>query len=76
MQTKFKKHQKVRLVRNPDLEYVEYSPDREGEKIEAGMLGEINVILPNGQYHVEVFDSEGEKIAYVMIDEDMIEGVD
>ncbi len=69
MQTKFKRHQKVRILREPDKEYIEYYSDEE-IPIKKGMLGKINVILPNGQYHVEILDEKGEVIAYAPFSED------
>ncbi|MFX0212153.1 MAG: hypothetical protein ACFFDT_39635 [Candidatus Hodarchaeota archaeon] len=75
MQTKFKKHDKVRLLIDPDPEYVEYYPEFVDSKpqIKKGMIGEINVILPNGEYHVRIFDEEGKEIAYVPMAEDFLE---
>ena len=80
MQTKFRRHQKVKILRVPDIEYVEYHDTlEENEKkpeIKPGMKGEVNVILPNGQYHVEIFSDEGKSIAYAPFDEDSIESVE
>ena len=82
MQTKFKRHQKVRLLREPNIEDVEPffgdSLENEEEEVEikAGMIGKVNVILPNGQYHVEVLNKKGKTIAYVAIDEEGLESVD
>ncbi|NCN99268.1 hypothetical protein COU62_01220 [Candidatus Pacearchaeota archaeon CG10_big_fil_rev_8_21_14_0_10_35_219] len=74
MQTKFKRHQTVKLLIDPDQEFVE--PYLEPPKqIKKGMTGKINVILPNGQYHVEIIEL-GKTIAYVMVDEDQLELVD
>ena len=75
MNTKFKKHEKVRLLIDPDPEYTEYDPayDEQKPSIKKGALGRINVILPNGQYHVEILDENNNTIAYVMIDEDFLE---
>ena len=81
MQTKFKRHQKVRLLRAPNLEDVEPyfdHPEKEVKEIniEVGMIGEINIILPNGQYHVKILDKKGETIAYAAFDEESLEAVD
>jgi len=73
MQTKYKRHQKVKLLLDPEKEYIEYSPGVE-EPIKKGMSGEINVILPNGKYHVKIIDEKTKKtIAYVQMDEDYLE---
>lgn len=68
MQTKFKRHQKVILLRMPDKEYIEYA----GEEIEIkeGMAGKINTILPNGKYHVAIEDKKGGIVAYAPMEED------
>ncbi len=72
MNTKFKRHQKVKLLLTPlekDVEpYIEENP-----QIKKGMTGEINVILPNGQYHVLIKDKKGNKMAYVVMDEEAME---
>lgn len=76
MQTKFKRHQKVKILVVPDQEYVEYHNEEETEnqpEIKKGMLGRINIILPNGTYHVEIFDSKGKTIAYAPFSEDSLE---
>ena len=53
MQTKFKRHQPVKLLIDPNPEYTE--PYAEPPiVIKKGMTGKINIILPNGQYHVEI----------------------
>ena len=74
MQTAFKRHQKVRLLRDPDPEYIEYYTDEEFQ-IKKGMDGEINILLPNGQYHVKIIDKKGNELAYVVMDEDGLEAV-
>ncbi len=80
MQTKFKRHQKVKLLVDPNPEYVEYhnaEEDLENQpKIKKGMLGKINIILPNGQYHVEILDKKDKTVAYVAIDEESLEAID
>lgn len=68
----FKKHQKVILLSDPDLEYIEYVPDFEGIEIKKGMVGEINLILPNGRYHLKIFDKKHNVIAYLMAEEEQI----
>jgi hypothetical protein len=42
------------------------------------MLGKINLILPNGQYHVEILNpkDESDVIAYAPMDEDSLEAAD
>lgn len=75
MQTIFKRHQKVKLLRSPDPEYVEYYNDSK-PPIKAGMSGKINIILPNGQYHVEILNEKGKTIAYAPMDEDSLEAVE
>ncbi len=84
MQTKFKRHQLVRLLRDPDLEYIEYNlEDQEDEtnvsnlpQIKKGAAGKINILLPNGQYHVEILDAKGNTIAYVPAGEDDLEAIE
>jgi len=79
MQTKFKRHQLVRLLRDADPEYVEYhSEDEENPKempIKSGMLAKVNILLSNGKYHVEILDPEDNSkvIAYAPFDEDDLE---
>jgi hypothetical protein len=78
MQTKFKRHQKVKLLLNPDPEYLEYHTENqdnpeEKPKIIKGMKGKINLILQNGQYHVEIQGEKGEPIAYAKMDEEALE---
>ena len=79
MQTKFKRHQKVKLLRDPDQEYIEYHNIEENlenrPKITKGMLGRINILLPNGQYHVEILDKEGNTMAYAKMDEESLEAL-
>ncbi|MCU0642071.1 MAG: hypothetical protein MUF61_00640 [archaeon] len=73
MDFKFKKHQKVILLVNPDSEYIEYNPELEEEvPIKKGMIGEVNIILPNGKYHVKITDKKGKTLAYVPLDEEQI----
>jgi hypothetical protein len=70
MQTKYKRHQKVVLLVAPDAEYIEYEPDFENQDIKKGALGEINILLPNGQYHVKIIDGKGNTIAYAPMSEE------
>lgn len=82
MHTKFKRHQKVILLIDPNPEYIEYSPEIEEEnpdnlpQIKKGMLGEINILLPNGQYHVRILNKKGETIAFAPMDEENLEATD
>jgi hypothetical protein len=77
MQTKFKRHQEVILLRAPDPEYIEYhnedDPDFKEVPIEKGMKGKINILLPNGQYHVEILDKKGDILAYAPFNEEDLE---
>jgi hypothetical protein len=77
METKFKKHQIVKLTASPDKEYVEYNFSEIDEEvpIKPGMKAKINMILPNGQYHVEILDKKDKVIAYVMINEEALEEI-
>ncbi len=79
MHTLFKKHQTVRLLRDPDPEYVEYHNEGEIEGKEVpltkGMRGRINLLLSNGQYHVEIFDTKGNILAYALMGEEDLEAV-
>ena len=72
MNTKFKRHQKVKLLFVPLEKDIEPYQD-EAPRIEKGMIGEVNVILPNGQYHLLIRDKTGEKLAYVVMDEESLE---
>ncbi len=72
MQFKFKKHDKVVLLADPDPEYIEYEPDFEDSPIKKGMTAEVNMILPNGKYHVRVIDKKGNVIAYMLMDEECL----
>ena len=72
MQTKFKRHQKVRLLLDPDPEYVEFYSEEE-VPIKKGEIGKVNIILPNGKYHVEIVDEKDKTLAYVLMDEDYLE---
>lgn len=70
MHNKFKRHQKVVLLVDPSQEYIEYEPGFESTAIKKGASGEINMILPNGKYHVKITDTEGNAIAYLPLDEE------
>jgi hypothetical protein len=75
MQTKYKRHDKVKLLADPNPEYVEFHTELEGEEvtIKKGMPGEINMLLSNGKYHVGIKDKKENTIAYCEVDEDQIE---
>ncbi len=77
MQTKFKRHQSVRLLRDANPEYVEYhnedEPDFKEIPIRKGMHGRINILLSNGQYHVEILDDKGKTLAYAPFGEEDLE---
>ena len=75
MQTKFKRHQKVKLLVNPKEDDVEPYKDPP-QKIKANMIGKINILLPNGRYHVRIEDDDGEEVAYVAMDEEQLEAVE
>lgn len=78
MNTKFRRHQKVELLRDANPDLVEYH-DELGTKsvpIKKGMTGKINIILPNGKYHVEILNDKGEVIAYAPFSEDELIAID
>jgi hypothetical protein len=83
MQTQYKRHQKVKILTLPDSEYIEYHNPEDEEKaiegkhpdIKKGMLGTVNMILPNGKYHVELHDKKGNTIAYAPFDEEQLEEI-
>lgn len=78
MENKFKRHQEVQLLVNPDPEYIEYhSEEDEPEKIpiKKGMKARINIVLPNGKYHLEILNDEGDIIAYAPVNEEEIQAV-
>lgn len=74
MQTKFKRHQKVKILRSPNPEYIEYYEDE--IPITSGMHGKINILLSNGKYHVEILDKEGKTLAYSVFEEEELEPED
>lgn len=79
MQTKFKRHQSVVLLTDADPDYVEYHNETESEieeiPIKKGMKGRINILLSNGQYHVEILDEKGKIIAYAPFNEEDLEAI-
>ncbi|MEK6927216.1 MAG: hypothetical protein AABX11_02185 [Nanoarchaeota archaeon] len=79
MNTIFKRNQLVKIKRLPNSEYIEYNFEDNDEadqvNIEVGMKGKINIILPNGQYHVEILDKKGNVIAYAPFNEEDLEAV-
>ena len=75
MQTKFKRHQKVKLLTNPLPDDTEPHQDPPVQ-ITSGMKGEVNLILQNGQYHIKVLsDDKKEILAYVAMDEENLEAI-
>ena len=77
MQFKFKRHQKVIILVDPDPEYIEYDPSLKKEvPIKKGTQGEINMILPNGKYHVKITDKKGNTIAYAPFNEEELGAVE
>ena len=75
MDTKFKRHQHVKLLSEPKEEDIEPYADPP-KKIKKGMVGQVNIILPNGRYHVKIADAKDNEIAYVAMDEEFLEAVD
>jgi hypothetical protein len=77
MQTSFKRGDKIILLMDPDPEYVEYhnedDPDFKEIPIKKGMTGKINMLLPNGRYHVEIFDKKGNILAYIPMSEEYLQ---
>ena len=65
----------VKLLADPDTDYIEYYTD-DHPPIKKGMIGKINILLPNGKYHVEIIDKDGEAIAYFVMDEDFLESAE
>ena len=74
MNTKFKRHQRVRLLSKPRAEDIE--PYQPNVKINSGIEGTINILLPNGRYHVKISDKKGDEVAYVAMDEEQLESLD
>ena len=77
MQTKFKRGQMVKLLIEPDEEFVEYNEaeDISSFSIKKGMSGKVNILLPNGRYHVAILDKNGNIMAYAPFDEESLEAV-
>ncbi len=75
MQTQFKRHQKVRLLATPNDDDTEPYADPP-QPIKAGVIGYINILLPNGRYHIKIMDEEGNEVAYVAMDEEQLEAVE
>lgn len=74
MNTKFKRHQPVRLLATPNDDDIE--PYAEPPvQIKSGMTGTINILLPNGRYHVKIMDKEGNELAYIAVDEEQLEAI-
>ncbi|MEK6850100.1 MAG: hypothetical protein AABX85_00840 [Nanoarchaeota archaeon] len=77
MQTKFKRGDKIVLTADVHSDYIEYHNEDDSDfqeiPIKKGMKGKINVLLPNGKYHVEIFDKKGGILAYVPVDEEDLE---
>lgn len=74
METKYKRHQKVRLRIDPLDDDIEFYVDPP-VPIKKGTIGTINILLPNGRYHVRIADEDDNEIAYVAIDEEQIEPI-
>ncbi len=75
MNTKFKRHDKVRLLISPSESDIE-SYDEEDAQIKKGTTGEVNMLLSNGRYHILIKNSKGDKIAYVAVDEEALESAE
>ena len=75
MHTKFKRHQMVKILREPNYEYAEFKIDKP-VKIEVGSIAKINILLPNGKYHIAILDKKGKIVAYVPMDEEDLESLD
>lgn len=74
MHTAFKRHQKVKLLSAPNEDDIE--PYAENVQIKAGMIGFVNILLPNGRYHVKIEDDEGNELAYIVMDEEQLQAVE
>lgn len=46
------------------------------KKIKKGTIGKVNLVLPNGRYHIRIEDKKGNEIAYVAMDEELLEATD
>lgn len=74
MNTQFKRHQKVRLKTAPLEQDTENYADPP-VAIKAGTIGCVNILLPNGRYHIRIEDDEGNELAYVVMDEEQLESI-
>ncbi len=74
MNTKFRRHEKVRLIISP-LESDIESYEEETPSVSKGTIGEVNLLLPNGRYHVAIKNEKGEKLAFVVADEEALESI-
>ena len=74
MNTQFKRHQPVKLLSTPKEDDIEMYADPP-VPIKEGMTGTINILLPNGRYHVRISDKKGNEIAYVAMDEEQLEAI-
>ena len=72
MNTKFKRGDKVKILISP-LETDIESYEEETHTIKKGTIGEINLLLPNGRYHILIKNKKGEKLAYAVVDEEALE---
>ena len=75
----FKRHQLVKIKVVPDPEYVEYhETDAPEQPLKRGMLARVNIMLPNGRYHVEILnpDNTAEVLAYAPFDAEQLEPAD
>ncbi len=74
MNTSFKRHQPVRLLTAPRDDDIEMYADPP-ISIPAGTRGKINMLLPNGRYHIKIEDAKGNEVAYVAADEEQLEAL-
>ena len=72
MNTKFKRHDKVKLLISPSESDIE-SYEEEDAHIKRGTEGEVNMLLSNGRYHILIKNANGDKLAYVVADEEALE---
>ncbi|MGV8142155.1 MAG: hypothetical protein ACP5NS_00795 [Candidatus Pacearchaeota archaeon] len=72
MNTKFKRHDKVKLLISPLASDIE-SYDEENVKVAKGTIGEVNTLLSNGRYHILIKNEKGDKVAYVVVDEEALD---
>ena len=50
--------------------------NKSNENENKGMTGKINILLPNGQYHVEINDEKGNILAYIACNEEDLEALE